>query len=211
MKRLSPLKNDAGKTSVTVQSVEGMNSTTDNKQSSRIAGGSLHSKALGESVEKGMHRIRATIVMVLVWLGNYRLRLEKGKGKLPRASEVYLGLEQEVRARDAELADVACQLMLPIQSAKWRTRSECFKREAATWDELAIGNFYGRLLPGCSYLGCRNMSGTSETALQTLLCSGCKHSKYSSVSFQRDAWVMGGHLDVCGKGNWCDRTTTDVR
>lgn len=65
------------------------------------------------------------------------------------------------------------------------------------WESFAF-NFNGRLLPGCCNRMCREMTGRFECQLRTLLCGGCKRSRYCSVVCQKEAWV-GGHGDVCGR------------
>lgn len=151
--------------------------------------------------QQGTQQLRAVMVMVLVWLGNLwrRLMSQQGGGGVPTEEEV-LGWVREVGVHDAKLARVARVLSLPLRSELWGTCVTGVKQEAIMWDEYALKHFHGRLLPGCSYLGCTNMSGTSEEALETLLCSGCKRTRYCGVMCQRAAWVMGGHSVVCGKG-----------
>lgn len=61
----------------------------------------------------------------------------------------------------------------------------------------AVSHLNGRLLPGCCHLGCINLAGVSEAALPTLLCSGCRRTRYCSVKCQRAAWLKGGHSTVC--------------
>lgn len=67
------------------------------------------------------------------------------------------------------------------------------------WERNAIAQFHGRLLPGCCYLGCINLSGVSESKLATQICSGCKQARYCSVVCQRRAWKDGGHSLVCDR------------
>lgn len=59
---------------------------------------------------------------------------------------------------------------------------------------------HGRVLPGCCNYACSNLSGFSEAGVKTLLCSGCRRSRYCSVKCQKedfDAW----HGSVCGRGS----------
>lgn len=116
------------------------------------------------------------------------------------------GWVMELGAHDAELAGVAQQLLSQSQqlaeASSSSTLAEASRREAAVWDAYALGRFHGRLLPGCSHLGCTNTSGVSEACLDTRLCSGCRRARYCSVACQRAAWVEGGHSDVCGRGGW---------
>lgn len=63
------------------------------------------------------------------------------------------------------------------------------------WERYAVLHFHGRLVPGCCNMGCVNMSGLTEAALKTLLCSGCRRARYCSVECQRAAWQC--HRSVC--------------
>lgn len=72
------------------------------------------------------------------------------------------------------------------------------------WERYAVTHFDGRLLPGCCCFGCTNLSGVSEAALKTLLCSGCRRARYCSTECQRAAWVEAGHSTVCGKSGVID-------
>lgn len=71
-------------------------------------------------------------------------------------------------------------------------------KESILLERYALTHFHGRLLPGCCNLGCVNLSGVSEAALETKLCGGCKRARYCSVSCQKAAWLAGGHSTVCG-------------
>lgn len=64
-------------------------------------------------------------------------------------------------------------------------------------EEYAVTHFHGRLTPGCCYLGCTSLSGVSEAALKTQLCSGCRRARYCSVGCQKGAWKEGRHSVVC--------------
>lgn len=59
-----------------------------------------------------------------------------------------------------------------------------------------------RLLHGCGSLQCVNLTGTLDSLLPTLLCMGCRRSRYCSKECQRLDWVEGGHGRVCGTGAW---------
>lgn len=67
---------------------------------------------------------------------------------------------------------------------------------AARWEEHALRSLQGRVLPGCSYWDCTNVSGFSEEALTTRLCSGCRRVCYCCMECQWGAWVEG-HREVC--------------
>lgn len=77
--------------------------------------------------------------------------------------------------------------------------SERMARGHAQWERFAFNNLQGRALPGCSYWGCCNLLGFSETMLPTKLCSGCRRARYCSVECQQFAWVLNGHRQVCGE------------
>ncbi|MEW5302117.1 MAG: hypothetical protein WDW36_004927 [Sanguina aurantia] len=57
--------------------------------------------------------------------------------------------------------------------------------------------FSGRLMSGCCNPSCESLEGTSEAALKTWPCKGCRRARYCSTECQRLAWVEGGHRDVC--------------
>lgn len=155
----------------------------------------------------GMRRLLSVLVMVLVWVSNVRVRIREERRKAGRwaISTSHIAssdCKDDLVVQDAELASIATHLSLSAQPADWGTRESAFKHEATVWDAFALRHFHGRLLPGCCYLRCTNMGGASEAALDTLLCSGCKHVRYCSVMCQREAWVLGGHAEVCGRGGW---------
>lgn len=185
---------------------------------------------------QGTHQLLSILVMYVVWSGNLCSRMVKRqhrrgppnfakdgsdstkmKGAAAAHDAVFAdtpgeaggGLDWivEVEAHDAELAGVARLLVLPLQAADWKTRSEASRQETAVWDEFALQHFHGRLLPGCSYLACTNLQGVSERALDTWLCSGCRRLRYCSVECQKAAWVKGGHSEVCGRGRWAASAT----
>lgn len=64
-------------------------------------------------------------------------------------------------------------------------------------ERFAIQHLDVKVLPGCGFWGCLNMTGISEAAIPTQLCSGCRRARYCSVKCQRAAWVTEGHRDVC--------------
>lgn len=159
-------------------------------------------------VSKRLRQLQSMLVLVLVRTGNMQMRLSQaaqgGVGVVyPGAFETGVWeWVMEVEAHDSELAAVARRLSLPFRRAEWGTRLAAFRQECTVWDEYALTHFHGRLLPGCSYLGCTNTSGTSEASLDMLLCSGCRRMRYCSVGCQQAAWVRGGHSCVCGSGGW---------
>lgn len=53
-----------------------------------------------------------------------------------------------------------------------------------------------RVLPGCCNWLCTNYEEACESAMLTLLCSGCRRARYCSERCQREAW-LGGHKDEC--------------
>lgn len=72
---------------------------------------------------------------------------------------------------------------------------------AARWERFAFSHLRGRVLPGCSHWACTNLAGFSEAALPTQLCSGCRRARYCSLKCQKEAWVDGGHREVCRECN----------
>lgn len=67
----------------------------------------------------------------------------------------------------------------------------------ARWERFALLHLPGRTLPNCSHWGCMNLTGSSDAALPTQLCSGCRRVRYCSAWCQRAAWVEGGHSMTC--------------
>lgn len=163
--------------------------------------------ALSSCTGNESNHFLAVLVLVLVRLQRYQLLAEEALPKeRDRVSLAKFDLVGQVRVHDPELADVAAvALSLPLQPAVGSPESESYKGNTAAWDEYAVNHCHGRLLPGCSYLHCTNMSGSSEWLLPTLLCSGCRRTRYCSIDCQRAAWLTGGHADVCGKGKWAVR------
>lgn len=109
-----------------------------------------------------------------------------------------------LREGDPALAAVAIRLLLmPSRERQWLSDLTVQKMRAQLWADYAIKHhFDGRLLPGCNNLGCTNLAGVTEAALPTLLCGGCRRVRYCGVACQENAWVAGGHGQVCGKGEW---------
>lgn len=95
-------------------------------------------------------------------------------------------IRPDLRAVLALLLDI--QLLL---------RPDAESQISLTWDRYTQPHMHGRLLPGCFFLGCTNLSGVSKAALKTQLCSGCGRARYCSAERQRAAWVQGGHSTLC--------------
>lgn len=97
------------------------------------------------------------------------------------------------------LSVTAQTLMNPTDCAPshetWASSENTLEQEFGVKEE--------RRLPACSHLGCMNLSGLVESALQTRRCSGCRHARYCSVECQRAAWVDGGHRLSCGPAMPC--------
>lgn len=155
---------------------------------------------------KNLQRLRAVVVMVLRWSKNMRLRaLEAAAWEKAAFVSAHAGDAAWVSAilpHDARLGCLARDLALPSNPAEWQPKSAHFTLAAESWDAYALEHFHGRLLPGCSYLCCTNMSGTSEQSLPTLLCGGCRRTRYCSISCQKATWLRGGHSSVCGRDGW---------
>lgn len=97
-----------------------------------------------------------------------------------------------VACLDQGLRDFAQALLLSAQAEAGGQ-----ERVLLIAEQYAALHFNGRLAPGCSHLGCTNLCGVSETALCTLLCSGCRRARYCSQECQKASWVKGGHSAVC--------------
>lgn len=69
---------------------------------------------------------------------------------------------------------------------------------ALAWERHTLLHFPGRPLPGCCHITCTQLAGVSEESLPTQLCSGCRRVRYCSAKCQREAWLAGGHVSVCG-------------
>lgn len=155
--------------------------------------------------QQATQQLRAMIVMVLTWLGSCLRRVMLAQDGYAVASSdtgKLLDWLPQLEVHDPELTELALQLALPTDPHHWGTCAVEFRHECALWDEYACKHLHGRLLPGCSYLRCTEIGGTSEASLPTLLCSGCRRTRYCSVRCQKAAWVQGGHSDVCGRGMW---------
>lgn len=156
------------------------------------------------SDQQAVSQLQAMVVMVLTWLGNHlRKVMSVVDGGVGWSVRELLGWMFKLeKQHDFELAHVARQLSLPIRPEHWQSSALEYYLEGTEWGKYAVQRFHGRLLPSCSYLRCTNMNGTSEASLVTLLCSGCRRTRYCSVDCQRAAWKEGGHSDVCGRGDW---------
>lgn len=55
----------------------------------------------------------------------------------------------------------------------------------------------GRQTPSCCNLSFMDVEGSSEAALPTQLCGGCRRARYCSVACQKAASSDGGHSQVC--------------
>lgn len=107
----------------------------------------------------------------------------------------------DAAAKSVGLAPTALRAMLvpsgcEIASTQQEAAHDC--GAAVAWGRFASKRFHGRLLPGCCNLQCVQLSGVSEASLATQLCSGCKRMRYCSSKCQREAWLAGGHMLVCG-------------
>lgn len=187
-------------------SAPGCGSTNLDRSGSSSGGGRAQSESsrCNAPLKQDLHRLEAVTVMVVGWMDSFLLRGGRDDvwGVRCEGANAYMRWEPDVRKFDSELADVALSLALPLQPRRRADESLCFKQQAVAWDRYAVKHFHGRLLPGCSYLGCADVSGSGEAAVATRLCSGCRRTRYCSVECQRAAWLLGGHADMCGKGKW---------
>lgn len=112
--------------------------------------------------------------------------------------------QQLLEAERAQLADYLSQLIPSPQVAEGVVPivDGLDSKFYSMWGAFSLEHFEGRLLPGCCYLSCTNLSGVSEASLLTQLCSGCRRARYCSIECQRGAWLHEGHGRVCCKGGW---------
>lgn len=146
----------------------------------------------GLRMADNMAQLRSVLVMVLASVVGTRRNIAEHSSRPAM-------LEEGLCAEEAHLETVLADLLLSAPSPSrvcWRDRTQ--SQRCVTWETCLSSRFQGRLLPGCSRLGCLNLSGVSEAALPTLLCSGCRRARYCGVECQRAAWVDEGHRSVCG-------------
>lgn len=148
-------------------------------------------------------RLRVLLNMSLARLSVYRLvdascSDSSGGGSGPISAKNEMGTlliqaSEHLCGPDSPFSEGICE------AAVYEETSVSDARQAGMWERFAAAWPGGRLLPGCSYLGCTNLQGVSEAALPTRLCSGCRRVRYCSDVCQRAAWSKGGHMLVCGK------------
>lgn len=152
-------------------------------------------------------RMRVFAIMSLWWVDEQSncLRTMVESGDSEYAPEVYLPrchLEDACHVVLAHITEKSLLQQVAAGATSLMSKATHQLRVALLWDGFARTSFHGRLLPGCSHLGCTNLAGVSETSLPTQLCSGCRRVRYCCSKCQRDAWVGGGHGLVCGRGKW---------
>lgn len=142
------------------------------------------------------HRVQAVMMVGVVQLCHFRV--ESGEGCLERAGRPSEWVEDIFRWLDNPgngllrfLQDCILQLKHNPTGAQ--------QEVAPQWEAYARDNFEGRMLPGCCYLGCTNLTGVAEAALPMLRCGGCQRARYCGAACQRGAWLEGGHSIVCGR------------
>lgn len=157
--------------------------------------------------EKESARMRVFAILSLWWVEEqnncFRTLIESGDPQY--ALEIYWPRCHLEDACHVHLAQITEKSLLQPGAAGATSlvcRAAHQRQVASLWDGFARTSFHGRLLPGCSHLGCTNLGGVSETSLPTQLCSGCRRVRYCCSKCQRDAWVRGGHGPVCGRGTW---------
>lgn len=160
------------------------------------------SHSSGQGHEAGVHSLQlhlqaqqlqaitaVTLFQIWSWVGSCTLKLSA----MRRANPCWLA---NALHACKQLNDLGLQL--PMTSLLQRTAIP--KRvPSVVFQPYAEAHLYGRLLPGCCHLGCTNMDGSSEAALETLLCSRCRRARYCSLECERSAWVNEDHKDLCGK------------
>lgn len=143
------------------------------------------------------HQIQAVLMTSVVQL-SYSLREPEAKKSCINTAEVVAW----GRHMSERLEGIVCNGLPGLLSSRI---SEVLSNPARAqsevgphWERYALEHFGGRLLPGCCHLGCTNLGSSTEAALPTLLCSGCRRARYCSVKCQHGAWLQGGHGAVCG-------------
>lgn len=152
------------------------------------------------SREQDLHRLTTILLTMLVQLCHIRRFLEQGdatvQSRSPAPSSQWLRV---TLAALGKLSEGLTPLLVTLVCGPPRlpaATANTFRADTSV-ELYAVLHFHGRLTPGCCYSRCTNMSGASEAALKTLLCSGCRWARYCSVGCQRAAWVEEGHSKVC--------------
>lgn len=145
-----------------------------------------------------LHQLSSIIMIGLIRISNWLLRHDAAQRSTKGSSAQHPEWLLIVGNSQPELRSVATSLLLQQSDCEsWLSEQAFACLEGCVWGAYAREYLHGPLLPGCCYLGCSNLTGVSEAALPTLLCSGCRRVRYCSVACQRAAWVGGGHSTLC--------------
>lgn len=180
-------------------------SSNGNGSSSTTGGeGKQADRKLGDSrFVQGWLQLQLVLVRswVLHWVG--RGDEQSTPGDYIAATAVLIGLVSEFR-QQFEISSGASTLGVVLDACGFNTVSIGQRRQGkvalgsyAVWEHFAMLHLDGPPLPGCCNWGCTNVSGFSEAALPTQLCSGCRRVRYCSAECQQAAWVEGEHRIVC--------------
>lgn len=162
---------------------------------------SCHEKASTTSRDAIQHRshlqqlqvvLLLSLVQMWMWVQGSEVMRKKLQRHRPGWFDTLMQHGQHVD--DPDLTTVI-SLLGPGQSPSPSSRQAV----CMAFERYSLSHLQGRLLPGCCHPGCTNLSGGSEVAIKTLLCSGCRRSRYCSLGCQKVAWLAGGHSSVCGK------------
>lgn len=127
-----------------------------------------------------------------------RFWLRLAKAALPQDGTIFptLSLPSNACTKGAGILNVlhGCGGFINIEGDT--TFTDTPKMLASLWERWVCADLRGRVLPGCCYWGCTNMSGFSEAVLSTRLCSGCKRVRYCCEGCQKGAWLEG-HKEEC--------------
>lgn len=143
-----------------------------------------------------VHQLQAISLLTLTHICHWRLECEEGVFGGPSSDppEWFSNIADNLQLLvNTDLAEFGALLLIRPSLSAPRSRTEV----NVLCEQYAISHFSGRLMPGCCHMGCSNMSGFSEAALPTLLCSGCRRARYCSLGCQVAAWQEGGHSIVC--------------
>lgn len=185
--------------------------------------GAVSSQSLLESLMRTIHKglliIRSSEAEEsIAWNSPPMQMLAFNMSKIMAASE----LTMEVLSESYRIYMLAGVSLLPLlrklgdDIISKRARSQftsCHERHPVPDCQLEIAgwagpvayysrHFRGRILYGCSYLGCKNLGGVLDSLLKTRRCGRCRRVQYCCEHCHAMDWYAGGHSQVCGSGEW---------
>lgn len=73
----------------------------------------------------------------------------------------------------------------------------CMNLQALLWSDFYADMGVCPSVRKCGNFACANKYGCSESALPSLLCSGCRKVRYCSMQCQQNSWINCGHKEKC--------------